>query len=386
MLFLRAKHYLATHAHAIIAACVLAVVIGSIIAFTGVATPAIAASPLHESQSSDRVTHTTGVSQSVTVDVIEDTNAYAAGDTLTDRSLYPLGGTAAPVVTATADANEATLTYIAVTVRYEAAPRNDVNDPFYTDENVIIERSPDATEADVEATVPIRDVLAEKQSLENEFGSDVVVQASVTTDVRYEYTPVDGPVVEETVSIGGPIERAGNMYGIPSDSTQTTHTSGTAITETTSVASFVNGASLTAILAGVLGIISGVVAARRIDAKAVSREIQKRRFRDWVTEVESYTPHGPVNVVEVTSLNDLVNLAIDTQRRVLYHSRVNEYIVVEGGTMFKYTPDGEGSSGNTELFGMNPDDLDLGPPPRNFASSPPMSEQANGTFTPTSED
>jgi len=77
-----------------------------------------------------------------------------------------------------------------------------------------------------------------------------------------------------------------------------------------------------------------------------------------VTEVESYTPQGDVNTVEVTNLNDLVNLAIDTNQRVLFHRPVEEYIVVDDDVMYKFTPDLGEDAGSTELFGLRKEDLE----------------------------
>lgn len=364
MLFLRGKHYLATNAQMITAVCFAVVLVGGLIASTGFGTPAIAASPHHETQIDEQTTHAAGVTQEVSVTVTEDTGAFTTGDTLTDRSLYPRMNTDDPLITGKGDAQDATVSNIAIVVTYEAAPRTDTNAPFYTDEEILEESHPDSTEAEVTASLPTDNVFAEKDELREEFGSDIVVTATVETVVTYTYDRPDGVSIEHTVTAGGPLEETGNMYSLPSKSNQQTHSTGEEPATQTAFTSLVNGFSIFGTIIGVAGIVAVAIGTRTIDAKSIAREIQKRRFNDWVTEVESYTPQGTVNAVEVTTLNDLVNLAIDTQRRVLYHRQVNEYIVVDGATLFKYVPEGEGSEGNTELFGMNPDDLDLQPAPK----------------------
>ena len=363
---LRYEYLVATNTRAIVAGCLLAILLGGTVAFTGVATPPIvgaadAADPV------ERTVHGASVSQHVHVDVLEDTTAYTAGETLTDRSFYPIANASDPVVTANADAKHATLTDLEVTLTYEAAARTDVDAPFYSHTESLVAEAVDGSTASVETSLPIEAVLEKRAALEAEFGTGVLVTVTVHSSATYEFEAPSGEVTESTVRTGGTVAPVGNVYGLPSDSNRVTQTTGVEADSEVSTSGLLNPLAVTLVVAGVGGAVTAAVIGRRADPETLAREIQRRRFREWVTPVESYTPQGAVNVVEVLALGDLVNLAIDTRRRVLYHRPVDEYIVVDGSTLFKYAPDDDHSVGVTEAFGMALEDV--GPIP-----SPPQPE------------
>lgn len=93
---LRYKHYIATNAWLLVTLCVVVIVLGGAVAFTGVATPSVlGGTPVEEPR--ERVIHTGSVEQSVSVEVVDDTEAFTAGQRLTDRSLYPTENAADPL-------------------------------------------------------------------------------------------------------------------------------------------------------------------------------------------------------------------------------------------------------------------------------------------------
>ena len=356
---LRLKHAIATDWERVAVIGVLALVVSLLVAFTGFLTPAIAASPLAEdTEATDPTVHSVGVEQNVHVTVLNDTTAYDEGEQLANTGLYPSNGTSQPTVVASAEGQQATIRNLSLVLTYAVAPRDDRENPFYTDARVLETAEPDAATASVRTKLAIREVFARQQQLQEEFGTEVEVTADLHTRVTYAYSTPEGATRTESVRVGGAIERTEKLVGLPHDTQRETHTTGQAAT-TNDSATLVNGLALLVTILAALGLVATRAAISRIDAEAVERALQRRRFEEWVTEVESYTPQGNSHVVEVASLGDLVDLAIDTGRRVLSPADMDEYLVVDDNTVFRYAPSTEAKSamqfGFSEFEGTIPD-------------------------------
>jgi hypothetical protein len=312
--------------------------------------------------------HAASVEQSATVTVQNNTTAYEAGEQLTDASLYPLRNASDPRLVATAQVDNGDLRALKVTLTYSAAILTDLRAPFFNRTVVLASIDDPQSTAQVTTDVPVTQILDQREQLQSEFGPGTRVSTTIATKTIFEYQTPQGQVLTRTVETGGEVVPIGNLYTFPNGQDRVTIETSPP-TETPDALSdmVLYGFGLAGLCAVVLGI-AVAVSTRYIDPTEVALTIQWVKFRAWVTEVESYTPQGDVNTVQVTSLTDLVNLAIDTNRRVLYHKPIQEYLVVEGATMYKYVPEGRGESGSTELFGMDELDLDMS---RLSASPPP---------------
>ncbi|WP_227132852.1 DUF5305 family protein [Halorubellus salinus] len=355
--WLRFKHALATNTKAIVVACVVVALFTTTMLMTGFVTDASALSPLADD---DEVTsfHAASVEQHATVTVRNDTDAYADGETLRDASLYPRQNASDPTVNASATVDRGSLDALNVTLTYTATRAAGDGSGFYEKDVVVATVDRPRSSANVSADLPIEDVFETRDDLEAEFGDGVSVSVSIATMATYSYETPTGRTVTRTIETGGAIEPVGQLYALPTGSDRATHRTGPSPDANGGVSPFANWLAIVALLSSLVFGVATVVSDRFIDADDVAREIQWQRFRDWVTEVESYTPQGDVNTVEVTNLNDLVNLAIDTNRRVLFHRPVEEYIVVENDVMYKFTPDVGEDAGSTELFGLRKEDLE----------------------------
>ncbi|WP_240148955.1 DUF5305 family protein [Halorubellus sp. JP-L1] len=356
--WLRFKHAVATNTRAIVVACIVVALLSTTMLATGFVTDASALSPLADDDEEALSFHAASVEQHATVTVRNDTDAYDAGETLRDTSLYPRSNASDPTVTAAASIDHGRLESLNVTVTYTATRSTDSGDAFYTKDVVIAVADKPGSQANVSADLPIEDVFATRDDLEAEFGNGVSVSVSIATAATYSYEPATGGTVTRTIETGGAVEPIGNLYALPTGSERATHRPGAPADASGGMSQFLNWLALVALLSSLAFGVATTVGNRNIDANAVAREIQWQRFRDWVTEVESYTPQGDVNTVEVTNLNDLVNLAIDTNQRVLFHRPVEEYIVVDDDVMYKFTPDVGEDAGSTELFGLRKEDLE----------------------------
>lgn len=359
---LRAVHAVKTNSRELAVLCLMAILVGGIVAFTGVGTAPVGGTPLSESPD-DPTTHSASVSQSVSVEVVNETEAFEAGETLTDRSLYPQENTSDPTVTASADAQRATLTELAITVRYEAAPRTDTGTPFYTSTDTVAAESVNGSQATLEGAFPIGDVLDRKAALENEFGPGTTVTVSVRSAATYQFEDSSGAMTQSTVRAGDTLAVVGNMYALPSESSRQIERTGETPATESEPSSWLNGLAVVLILLGGAGAVTTYLVEQRADPARLERAIQRLRFQEWITDIDSYTTQGNTNVVEVDSLPGLVDLAIDTRRRVLYHRPVNEYIVVDGKTVFKHVPESDSPDTADDAVGQSPGELEAPPSP-----------------------
>lgn len=383
---LRLKHALARDGAAVAAVLLVGCLLASTVVLTGMVTPASSYSPLAETpgEPSERLVHVTALQQDVAVEVTEDSEAYTAGDRLENQGTYPISGATDPTVTTTAAAEDAGIKSVEIAVVYEAAPSGSPTEPFWTDTVVLASETYDGSaEASLETTVDVESITERRAALREEFGPEATVSASVVSTATYGYESAEGERFEETLTVGGPLTLGESLYQLPHESTRQTPTTGGESPGTASSGSLLNVVfGLFSATAGI-GAVGAAAAWLFVDPGRTRRELDRRRYEDWVTAVESFTPQGNINTVTVSSLGDLVDLAIDTRHRVIYHKPVDEYFVIADDIMYIYAPDREpGEPSATANFGMEIPQADV--PPVNF--DPPAGPTPDGGSVPEDDE
>jgi hypothetical protein len=351
MLTLRIKHELTTHYVKIAAVSLVFIGICTVLLLTNIATPALAISPYAEEPQPDPTTHRAGVSQAATVTITNTTDAFTAGETLEDRSVFPLQNASAPVMTVDAEGQDATVNTITVRIIYTASTTGGSDGRFYASEETIAKKSVNGASGTLETVVDIQSVFERKTELEAEFGSGVTVVPAIESTITYHYTSLTGQTQRDTVSVGGDITAIGELYSLPRGSEQELQTMGPPAIDAT--APLLNAA--VGVIGGAFVLLSGtaLLIGRRNGRKKLGRRLRARRYDEWVTEIDSYTPRGDINVVQVETLVGLVNLAIDVNERVLHTPELEEYIVMDDDTMYKYRSKESDIEGGSEFFGFS---------------------------------
>jgi len=238
--WLRFKHALATNTRTIVLGCVVVALLSTAMLTTGFVTDASALSPLAEDDDADASFHAASVEQHATVTVVNDTDAYDAGETLRDASLYPSGNASNPTVTAAASVDRGTLDSLNVTVTYTATRAADGGSAFYEKDVVVAAADGPDSRANVSADLPIEDVFATRTDLEEEFGDGVSVSVSIATTATYSYETPTGRTVTRTIQTGGAIEPVGNLYALPTGSDRATHRPGASADQKGGASTFAN--------------------------------------------------------------------------------------------------------------------------------------------------
>lgn len=362
---LRLRYFITQYSRAVAASAALVIAVTIVLVATPIVTPATPVSPLATSdEATGPPAQTIALDQSVHVTVMGNETPYDPGEELTNEPLYPQTGIGEPRIQATVDPRETQPRAVTIRVRHEAAPRTATENTFYQTERTLVTET-NLTASDtttVNASLPLSQVLATQSDLEDAFGDDVIVRSYLESTVQYQYTGADQTTQRRTLTVGGQLRQTDALIDIPNGADQQTH--GITATGTTPTESVhpLNGAA-----AG-LGALSGLALVlvwrnRATNLRELTTLIQRREYRNWITDVDSYTPQGNKNVVQVSSLEGLINFAIDTNQRVLYHRDVEEYIVVTNTSLFKYKPESDNGR-QTELFGMNPEKVDLSVGPK----------------------
>ncbi|MFC6874312.1 DUF5305 family protein [Halobellus marinus] len=177
----------------------------------------------------------------------------------------------------------------------------------------------------------IRSYVSEKQSAVSGAGS---LQVTLQLSVTYETNDYAG-----TLTTSAPLALSGNTYWIDGDlSASRTHS--TPVTRRS-----VGSPDMTTVGGlGALGIglLAGAVAvlrrSREIDPLGVETDLARSRYDEWISNGEIPTKSDK-EYIRTDSLEDLVDIAIDSNGRVIYDRSLDAYAVVQGDLVYYFMTD-----------------------------------------------
>lgn len=85
------------------------------------------------------------------------------------------------------------------------------------------------------------------------------------------------------------------------------------------------------------------VQSRTYDLDTIQEEIARAKYDEWISTGEIPTK-SEKEYITVDSIEDVVDIAIDSNKRVIYDADLDVYAVVEGDLVYFYTTDTEGVS------------------------------------------
>jgi len=344
----RLTHRLGSNMVLIVAASVLLAAVGGFVAYQSFTGP----NTTTEQRTVATVTTESEFTHGAVVQ--RDTRAFDTGTVLRNRSVYFTS--VAPVLNGTysvrhsGDADPAAVeTDLLLVVR--AVERGSEESVLWSvSERVASERS-NAVAAGEEFVVPYRFNVSEQrrlaQRVRSELGStrgQLQVRLVAQTDVT---ATVDGEQFEETRTETLEVVPQSDSYGVTIDTAgvrrESVVESVTVPVEPDPVREY---GSLLALVLGLIGL--GLVVAMertgRLDVdpetRAAIRAARERdSFDEWIS-TGRLPPVGDERVVTVASLEDLVDVAIDSDRRVVEDSETTTYAVLDGDTRYEYRPGG----------------------------------------------
>ncbi|MFD1565699.1 DUF5305 domain-containing protein [Haloarchaeobius amylolyticus] len=299
-------------------------------------------------------------------EVTSENEVYPVGTQLSDRSVYftdvtpELEGTF--TYRYTADAGDVT-----ADVELERVIRSADDEREYWEVNeTIAETSTEGlapgeeTTADFAIDVPA--TVNESERIEESLGgSPGSVETTVVAHVTIQGT-IDGEPVERTEQYELGLEPDGSTYAVSATGTDPDGGQQTGSEVTTASAGGFGLLLPLVLLLGSLGGLGTLVTAKHSGRLAPSEaelerlraQYEREEFDEWISRGSLPDEVRDRPRIEVSTLEDLVDVAIDCDRRVLEDESAGEYYVVDGEAVYVYEPEafeadsGDGSS--ADLF------------------------------------
>lgn len=316
-------------------------VIAAVLAIAGVAALGgawMASQPSTSTQQvtvfQDSISTTTDESAVVTGNI--PLEGISKGDTLRNRNRYLLGP--APNLTLTVNTSTPEGRVVNVThrlvVRYQATVSG--GGTLGQNTTVLINETTTTNGTfSTSETINPESIQAERNRINSELGNAVDVSADLLLDVTYE---VDGDVsYAGSMSASAPVVVSGESYYIDGDlsGSQTEQRTETHTTEVPADPINYMGLGLVGLLA--LGGAAGSVLLRRdIDAEEIRTQIYRDRYEEWISRGEIPTGTDK-RYVRIDELEDIVDIGIDSNKRVIWNDDYDIYAVVDDDIIYYYT-------------------------------------------------
>lgn len=269
--------------------------------------------------------------------VTGETPLYEEGTTLSDRSAYFFNAT--PEVTLRVETAVPEGEQVSVgqrlTLRHEASRRGEA---FWESRRVLAETDEQVSDgtAVIEATIDVaavRERVAERRS---EIGTVGTFQTTVRLHVDY-----DTGLYADELNASSPVVLTDRAYWIDGSlATNRTHSR----TVTREVAgppdlAAVVGFGLVGVVALALAAVMAAVHARGVDVDSIETELARTRYDEWISRGEIPTKTEK-QYIRIDTLEDLVDIAIDSNKRVIFDTGYDAYGVVDADLVYYYTDHG----------------------------------------------
>lgn len=279
--------------------------------------------------------------------VVEDTRAFAAGEVVEDRSVYFTGlmptleGTFAFAYRADSGALEVEA---ATTLRYRAV--QDGEELWRVDEPIDAIAYTAGPDDPVELTfaLDVPALIDELDAIEEELGAspgttEVAVIASVAATGQTDGHDV---VFEDEYRLV--IDPGSATYHIDADGGAETHPITRTVEEPRTYGAARSAGGPALLLLGVLGILGligahhrGVFEITDAEREAVAFEAARVEFDEWITR-GTVPDTGHRDPIAVSDLAGLVDVAIDSNARVIEDPEAGAYVVFADGYRYEYHP------------------------------------------------
>lgn len=256
-----------------------------------------------------------------------DTSLYAAGARLEDQPLYLYES--APTVRVDAalgvEGGELRERSLSVRLVYRVVRGGET---FWRESHTVAAATdPDSS---AEGSVDPRAVRERARRLADDVGEAATVRVELVAAASYRTGLYEGNVTART-----PVEWGKTWYAVPPASEAARHRTpvGHTVTVPRSPLGYAGPAG-----AGVLALVGAavvVVVGRRTNERRLEHRVHERRYAEWIST--GTVPDPPADrTVDVATLADLAELAIDTRKRVVHDPETDTYFVVDGEVAYRF--------------------------------------------------
>jgi hypothetical protein len=305
-----------------------------------------------------RVATTLAASSAVT----RDSALYDEGETVTDSPVYLVSSN--PTLDIEALTTVPSDQPVTVTQRFNLELSvSQGGEVFWTDRQTLANNTQQVTDgtARTTTTLDVAGVIQDRlAAIEADTDGVGTVEARITLKTSYDtgtYTGQTNLTAPLTIS-----ERSYN-FDTPRQ-TERTHT--TPLTKNVTATSSGAGAVAAAaglprqsvwllgggVSAGMVAIAVTLIRARIEDAERFERQYESIQYAEWISRGRIPDPSRYARI-PVETLLDLVDIAIDSDKRVIYDTQQEYYAVIEGSLMYEFRDESDGP-GRMHQFGLAP--------------------------------
>jgi len=287
----------------------------------------------YETTTSQEFPQTFGATVETSAIITGNTSLYEKGTELVNEPAYLLS--ASPNVTLSIDLRlpESVRTRVHERLVFELSGTKD-GEEFWSEDRVLINRTRriNASSPATSVTINVPQLARDLETVRSEAGKIGVFSSQLRLEVEYASDRYSGTLVS---TAGLQItDRAYWIDGTLSEQeTKTTTVTERTQTPTDPFSYLVPG------LAGIIALgMSGVVWTRHrdVDLTAVEKAINRSQYEEWLSTGEF--PAGPnKRHIRMENLEDVVDVAIDSNKRVIYDDSYRVYAVADGDLVYYFT-------------------------------------------------
>ena len=300
-----------------------------------VANPSTSTSPQHAEERVSSDVETSAV-------VVENGTLWNEGQRLENSGVYMLNATPELTIrpetrfaneTASAPIDDADVSH-ELTLRLEATREGEA---FWNETETLIDDSPSVEDgvATSTVTIDVESYRERQREIEREIAG--VGSVDIHLEFRSTYDTGANQGVQETATT---LEVTDDAYWLGESLSATDeHSHQTGTTETTESRNLGLIAGLSVL--GTLSLAGAAVVARRspIDEEAARRAVHEQRYAEWISRGSIPMWIGDYHV-SLDTLEDVVDVAIDTNERVVHDTQRGLFAVVNDGVVYYYSDRG----------------------------------------------
>jgi hypothetical protein len=295
------------------------------------------ANPGTETDTEQRFPQTVSSQADTRTTVAGETALYDKGTTLVNRQVYPLDASPTLTLAASVDAPDRTRVDQRLVVRYRAVRDDEV---VWSETRVLATTAGSVGEAGtLQSTVNVTRVRERLTAVRGEFSGAAAVNVRLSHVVVYETDRYEG-----SLNASVPLGFSQNAYIIDGElSASREHSTATAVTTRQAPnTGLVGGLALLGLAAGA----AAVVLVRNPPSVATTtEELQRRRYAEWISSGR-LPVYAADRYVEMSTLADLVNVAVDSNRRVIHDDDLDAYGIIDEDALYWY------ASGEDDLLNL----------------------------------
>lgn len=222
----------------------------------------------------------------------------------------------------------------------EASFREEV---FFNEEEMLASETTVVEDGEmrIETTLDMASVVDRTNEIANTIQGTGTSTVGIRLQTSYETSSVEGGQYEGTLSIQSEFAFSDRAYWLTADELQSSQTESQTIEASVQESSPNYQLITVLVISGLLVITIGSRVAlwgRGVDLTELETDVDRSRYEEWISQGDFPTDSGK-QYIYISSLEDLVDIAIDSGKRVIYDPELDTYGVLDNDMVYYHSSD-----------------------------------------------